>query len=147
MQIDFGAHNAWFASGANWGDPQTNINKGAEILKGQLDFFRKPAGSGVMVDCWRLTTGLPQYRIAPWSKYGNVPTCPPGAKTVGPFKDPRPLAGPVLWEAAIAAYNAGPSGALQAVALGFPGEAATTGQDYVSWFTTRVAAWSARMGV
>jgi hypothetical protein len=130
----------------NWGDPQTNINKGAEILKSRLDFFRSNPGAGVMVECWRLTRGLPQYKIDPWSKYGPVPACPAGAKTVGPFKDPRPLAGPALWEAAIAAYNAGPAGPLQAIALGFPGEAATTGQDYVSWFTTRVAAWSARMG-
>jgi hypothetical protein len=135
MQIDYGVWNAWVTSN-DWTDPQTNINKAAEIFKGSLDYFTRAAGPDVKIDQWRINTGMPQYRIAPWSvKYGVV--------AVASAADPRPLSGAALYEAALAAFNAGPSGVLQAVALGLPGEAVTTGQDYTSWLINKVSSWAA----
>lgn len=148
MQIDYGVHYDWFKSGANWRDPQTIIDKAASVFAEHLKFFSSPAGGAVQVECWRLTTGMPQYGILPWrTKYPgvNLPTCSAGAKTVGPYPDPRPLAGAKLYEAALASYNAGTKGVLQAVALGLPAEAATTTQSYVSKFLGRVGAWSAKV--
>lgn len=139
MQIDYGAHNAWFASGANWRDPQVNIDKAASIFKESLDFFRRPAGKPVAIESWRVTTGMPGYGIEPWSsKYG--------VRLVTSAPDPRPLSGSKLYEAALAAYNAGPMGPLQAIALGIPAEAATTRQHYVTKFLSRVAPWIAKLG-
>lgn len=138
MQIDYGAHNAWVTSNA-WWDPQTNINKSADILRTSMRFFSAipPAGATVKIEPWRVTNGKDSIKIAPWLEKYKVPASAAGAS----FKDPRPLSGTALQEAVFAAYNAGDSGVLQAVALGLPAEAATTGQDYVAWLTTRVAAW------
>lgn len=149
MQIDFGVHHDWYMSGANWRDPQTNINKAASIFAEHLKYFSSPAGGAVQIECWRLTTGLTKYKIEPWrTKYPgvNLPTCSPGAKTVGPYPDPRPLTGAKLYEAALASYNAGTKGVLQAVALGLPAEAPTATQSYVSKFLARVGSWSAKLG-
>lgn len=143
MQLDYGVHNAWAISSA-WYDPQVNIDKAASLVKEQMAFFQKAStGQSIYVDTWRLTTGMPQYNIQPWSqRYGvNVPI-PSGAAKVGPFRDPRPLSGDALQAAAFAAYNAGPTGVLQALALGLPAEAATTGQDYVSWLSSKMASWT-----
>jgi len=41
----------------------------------------------------------------------------------------------------MAAYNAGSSGVLKALALGLPPDAPTTGQDYVSWVAAKLQAW------
>lgn len=142
MQIDYGVHNAWVTSNA-WWEPQVNINKAASIVKEHMNFFKKPStGQSVYVDVWRLTQGMPQNKIQPWlSRYGVSLTVPAGASKVGPFRDPRPLSGPLLDAAAFAAYNAGPTGVLQALSLGLPAEAATTGQDYVTWLANKMAAW------
>lgn len=144
MQIDFGAHNAWVLAN-QWWDPQININKAAEILRSRLDFFASSPSSGVVIDCWRINSGMPQIGIQPWkTKYPSAPFPPCNAsRSAVALRDPRPLAGVALQEAAVAAYNAGPAGVLQAIALGLPAEAPTAGQDYVSYFTTRIASWSA----
>lgn len=42
MQLDFGAHNAWVTS-HDWGDAQTNVEKGASVLADALKFFQRPA--------------------------------------------------------------------------------------------------------
>lgn len=141
MQIDWGVHNEWCAT-HDWGDPRVNVDKAASIMQTNLAFFSAPANhSGVPIDGWRLLRGLPQYGIQPWlSKYGAG--MPPGGRAV----DPRPLAGAALENAANAAYNAGVGGVLQAVALGIPAEAACAGQDYVTWFTTRIAQWQRGVG-
>ena len=136
MQVDYGVHNDWFAKGAQWWDPQVNIDKGAEILAWNLKFFASPPGQPIAVEQWRITTGKPEYKIQPWSvKYprsGAWPTTVP---------DVRPLSGQQLYEAAIAAYNVSFKGVQQALGLGLPAEAGTSGQDYVSWFMTRIASW------
>lgn len=137
MQIDYGVHIDWFKSGANWRDAQVNINKGAEVFAEKLRFFSAPSsGKPIAVESWRITTGKPEYKIQPWSvKYprsGQWPTSVP---------DIRPLRGDKLYEAAIAAYNVSYAGVQQAIGLGLPAEAGTTGQDYVSSFLSRLASW------
>jgi hypothetical protein len=145
MQIDYGVHHAWVTTSA-WWDPQVNINKAAEILKERLNFFSSPPGPNIGIECWRIHRGLPQYGILPWKeKYPNAPY-PPCAPTqtgsAGSYKDPRPLTGAKLYEAAIAAYNTSYGAVLQALALGLPAEAGTAHQSYVTNFLARVAAWS-----
>lgn len=143
MQIDFGVHNAWVTT-ANWQDPLTNINKAASIFAEHLAYFQQqPLPGGIAVECWRINSGIPQIGISPWkSKYpGTYPACGTNGRTA-PLRDPRPLSGAPLYEAAIAAYNAGPSGVLQALAMGLPAEAVTAGQQYVSHFAARLAVWA-----
>lgn len=137
MQIDYGVHIDWFKSGANWRDAQVNINKGAEVFAEKLRFFSAPSsGKPIAVESWRITTGKSKYHIQPWAvKYpraGQWPTSVP---------DIRPLKGQALYEAAIAAYNVSYAGVQQAIGLGLPAEAGTTGQDYVSSFLSRLASW------
>lgn len=138
MQVDYGAHNDWFKSGAKWWDAQVNVDKGAEILRWNLDLFsKKPANAKpVTVENWRITTGKPEYNIQPWSvKY---PRSSPWPTTV---PDVRPLQGQQLYEAAIAAYNVSYPAVLQALGLGIPAEAGTTRQEYVSKFMALIASW------
>lgn len=144
MQIDYGVHNAWIVAN-NWSDPRTSIEKSASIFAEHLRFFQQPPNAaGVTVECWRITKGMPQIGISPWqTKYpGAYPACLNG-KTA-PLKDPRPLTVVTQYEAALAAYNAGSSGVLQALAMGLPAEAVTAGQSYVSHAATRLAAWAAK---
>jgi hypothetical protein len=137
MQIDYGVHNAW-ATTAAWWDAQTNIDKGAEILKWNLDYFRKPSGGTVSVESWRVLKGNPDIWIQPWAvKY---PRSTPWPTTV---RDVRPLSGQQLYEAAIAAYNVSYPAVLQALGLGLPAEAGTTRQSYVSKFLTMIGQWQA----
>jgi hypothetical protein len=141
MQLDYGAENAWVTT-HDWRDPQVSLNRAAEILAGRYAYFVSSPSSGVQVDCWRITTGMPQIGVSPWqSKYpGTYPTCTNG-KTV-PLQDPRPLADVRLHEAVLASYNAGAAGVLQALAMGLPAEAVTAGQDYVSFLAARIATWN-----
>lgn len=135
MQLDFGAENAWVTS-HDWTDPQASINRAAEILAGRLAFFASQPFSAVAIQQWRIDSGIPKIGIAPWrTKYPRAswPTSAP---------DPRPLAGAALQAAAVASYNAGTSGVLQALALGLPPDAPTAGQDYVSWFLRKISEWS-----
>lgn len=146
MQVDWGVHNAW-ARVSPWYDAQTNINKAAELFASNLSFFQSQPGTGVYVDCWRLTSGLASANVTAWrTKYPSMglPTCSAGATRIGPYRDPRPLRGQALYEASLAAYNAGPTGVLQALSLGLPAEAATAGQDYVSWMLGRIGPWLAK---
>lgn len=136
MQVDYGAHNDWFKSGAKWWDAQVNIDKSAEILKWNLKLFSSKPGAPVKVEQWRLTTGKPEYSILPWqSKYPRTGAWP---STV---PDVRPLSGQQLYEAAIAAYNVSYPAVLQALGLGLPAEAGTTRQEYVSKFMALIAGW------
>lgn len=131
MQIDFGVWNAWVTGNA-WWDAQTNINKGAEILASNMHYFQSGAGGGVSVAGWRLSGS--QFTDGWTSKYG--------LQSTGPFPDPRPLSGALLLDAAIAAYNGGTGGVLQAIAAGLPPSAATAGGDYSTWVATRAEGWA-----
>lgn len=124
MQIDYGVHNAWVTS-HDWGDAETNINKAASILADFFAYFRRSPGNVVTIDSWRLPA---------WQAKR------PGL-AAGPYTDPRPLSGIALTEAALAAYNAGASGVLQAMAAGLPASTPTTGGEYASWILSRVASW------
>jgi len=137
MQIDYGVHIDWFKSGASWQDAQTNINKSAEVVREKFRFFSAPSsGKPITVESWRLTTGKPEYRIQPWmKKYPRSEQWPTSVPDI------RPLKGQALYEAAIAAYNVSYGGVQQAIGLGLPAEAGTSGQDYVSSFLTRLASW------
>lgn len=135
MQIDFGVHNAWVTSN-NWRDPQVNINKGAEIFRDALRYFSNAPGGQINVEQWRINTGMPQYGIMPWSsRYPRAGAWPTKVN------DPRPLAGDALYQAAIAGFNAGYTGPLQAIASGLPAEAVTANQNYVSRFLERIGGW------
>lgn len=129
MQIDYGAHNAWVTSN-NWADPATNINKAASILADNTNYFLRPAGGPITVDAWRMKVWGPKYGLA----------------SPGPYPDPRPLQGGELLEAAMAAFNAGSGGVLQAIAAGLPPSAPTTGNDYVDWIVARAGAWASAFG-
>lgn len=146
MQLDYGAENAWVVS-HDWRDPQTSINRAAEIMAQRLAYFVSGPGNGVEVECYRITRGYGATQA--WNvKYpGTYPPCTSkvnanGNLVTAPLRDPRPLSGVPLYEAAIASYNAGAAGVLQAVAMGLPAEAVTTGQEYVSWMASRIAAWN-----
>lgn len=135
MQIDFGVHHDWVTT-HDWANPAVNIGKGASLLAENLRFFQRPAAGGVLVSSWRLN-GYPAANVAGWrAKYGLT--------SIGPFPDPRPLSGEALLDAAVAAYNAGVMGVLQALAAGLPASAATAGNDYVPWIASRVGTWVAK---
>ncbi len=137
MQIDFGVHNAWVISN-NWRDPQVNINKGAEIFRDALKYFSSAPGPAVAIEQWRITTGMPQYGITPWrDKF-------PGRVFAATAPDPRPLQGDKLYEAAIAGFNAGYKGPLQAMAVGIPAESVTANQSYVTKFLSLLGPWQAK---
>jgi hypothetical protein len=140
MQVDYGVHIDWFKAGANWRDPQVNIDKAAEILAEKIRYFTAtPSVKAVAVEAWRVLRGMPQYNIMPWSqKYPRTGTWPVNVKDV------RPLSGDKLMEAAVASYNASYSGVLQAMGLGLPAEAATTRQEYVSKFLGLIATWQVK---
>jgi soluble lytic murein transglycosylase-like protein len=130
MQIDDRSDGAWLAT-HDWLDPYTNVKRGVYILKRKLAFFsgRAPVhgytdGTWVSVD-----------RSA--AKLGVSP---------GKYRDPRPLTGSALWEAAIAAYNSGEGNVLMAIAVGRPaeyftadGDDADTDGDYVTDVSQRAA--------
>lgn len=137
MQVDYGVHNTWVISN-NWRDAQTNINKAAEIFRDALKYFSSAPGAPVAIEQWRVTTGMPQYGITPWQDKFAGRVFPATAP------DPRPLQGDKLYEAAIAGYNAGYKGPLQAVAVGIPAESVTAGQAYVSKFLSLMGPWQAK---
>lgn len=124
MQIDYGVHNAW-ATSSDWGNAATNIDKAASILADFYTFFRRPAGPAVSISA---------YNVNRWRALKPDITS-------GPYPDPRPLSGTALAEAALAAYNAGSSNVLQALAAGLPASTPTTGGEYASWILTRVSQW------
>lgn len=138
MQIDFGVHNEWVRTG-KWKEPKASFEYAAGLLSGYRRYFSTPAPRALLkIDEWRVTNGIPKYGIQAWA------TLYPWVNHTNALRsDPRPLAGGALDRAALAAYNAGTSGVLQAVAYGIPAEAATSGQDYVTWCEKRIAQWQA----
>ena len=136
MQIDYSANHAWVTSNP-WQDPQTSINKAADIYRTFQSFFQQPhQGESIAIDYWRVHNGLPSANVLPWlTKYGG--------SYPGSAPDPRPLSGDQLREATVAAYNAGTAGPLQALAVGLPAEAVTANQNYVSTFLRYVPQWVA----
>lgn len=137
MQLDYGVHNAWVLAN-DWGNPQVNIDKAASILADNQRYFSNSPGAPVTVQSWRLnglTDANGRTIVNGWgNKYG--------LRSTGPFADPRPLSGPALLDAAMAAYNAGAGGVLQALAAGLPASAATAGNDYSDWIATRAEGWA-----
>lgn len=132
MQIDWGVHNDWCTNN-DWTDPETNIDFAANVLAQNFAYFVRGPSSGVKVDAWRLT-GLKD-------KSGKIVIPGWPIQNVGPYVDPRPLAGDLLNKAALASYNAGPSGVLQAIAAGLDPSTPTTGTDYANWIMSRVTGW------
>lgn len=139
-QIDYAVHYFW-AIANPWEDAFTSLSYAGELLRGFYDFFAGPKGaSAVLVDPWR-AGGLHDANgiqlVAGWAtKYGLL--------HLGPYADPRPLADPQLTYAALAAYNAGQSGVLQAISAQLPPDAPTSGNDYASWVLSRVNVWESR---
>lgn len=153
MQIDYGAHNAWVTTNA-WWDAQVNINKAAELLRANLDFFRKSVAPGtkVTVEAWRVLRGM-GYGIEAWKDKYGVPVPPRGSVVIKNTKgevtgyslpDPRPIPSALVYPAAIVAHNTGPGGVLQALALGLPVEAPSTRQNYFTKFMEKVSPWLAK---
>jgi hypothetical protein len=138
MQIDYGVHIDWMKAGGKWWDAETNINKGAEVLAEKYRYFKNGPGPDITVESWRVTRGKPEYGIQPWQV--KFPRSGPWPTKV---RDVRPLSGQQLLEASIAAYNVSYTGVLQALGLGLPAEAGTSGQDYVTSFLKLVAGWRA----
>lgn len=140
MQLDWAAQYPW-AQNNPWQDPQTNINKGALVLQAALNYFSSPGSPlGVSIDSWRMN-GLASANVQGWaSKYGLDPSA------LGPYNDPRPLSGTDLALAALAAYNAGTGGVLQALAAGLPADAPTAGNTYASRIAGKVVAWLSNFG-
>lgn len=140
MQIDWAVWYPWAQQNA-WWDPQVNIEKSAEILANQISFFSSnPTSSTVSVDAWRLT-GL---KSADGKTIVDGWTQKYGITNLGPYLDPRPLYGTNLAMAALAAYNAGAGGVLQAVAAGLTPDAPTARNDYANWIATRASSWLAQ---
>lgn len=139
MQLDWAVQYPWPQQNP-WQDPQTNINKGAQVLQSALSYFQTDPGEdapGIVVDPWRLTGLTSATGTVLVQGWGALY----GLTNLGPYQDPRPLSGSDLALAGMAAYNAGPSGVLQALAVGLPADAATAGNNYASWIATRVAGW------
>lgn len=142
MQIDWAVHHVW-ASQYAWFDAQTNIDYAAGLVRQVQEFFAAGPGSPVVVSQARMDgltePGTGKVISEGWrSKYGLTST--------GPFPDPRPLSGDALTKATLAAYNAGTSGVLQAIAAGLPASAPTAHNDYADWVLERVVAWASAIG-
>lgn len=121
MQIDYGVHNAWVRAN-NWADPAVNIDKAGQIMKANLTYFSSvPKTPGVTVGA---TVS---------QRTGAAP---------GNYSDPRPLKGALLEDAALAAYNAGTSYVLQAVAAAKDPSLVTTGGDYAPWVRNFIAKYT-----
>lgn len=138
-QIDWGVHNLWCRTN-KWDDAATNLAQAAELLAGFYAWFSRPRSpSGVFIDGWRLN-GLKDARgvslVTGWAQKYSL-------AGLGPYADPRALQGDQLTRAALAAYNAGQSGVLQALAAQLPADAPTAGNNYPSWILERVNAWEA----
>lgn len=115
MQIDDRSFGSWLAAN-DWGDPYTNISKGAAVLK------QKRAFLGTDVPVKGLTDGVTvTVSSAQAAKRGVSP---------GSYPDPRPLAGEDLTRAAVAAYNTGEGNVLISLAVGADIDATTANGDY-----------------
>jgi hypothetical protein len=125
MQIDDRSFGSWLAMN-NWADPYTNVKKGAQVLKAKLAFF------------------ITRSTIKGFAEGGRVYLNPTraAARSVESawYPDPRPLTGPLLWQAAIAAYNAGEGAVLMSIAAGKNPDVTTTGGDYFADVSRRATA-------
>lgn len=141
MQIDWAVHNEWCTT-HRWDDAVTNIGHAAQLLAAFRALFAAEPGKPLVVDRWRIAQGIPEYGIKPWIVLFPTVAYPGLTET---RRDVRPLAGDDLSRAALAAYNAGASGVLQALACGIPAESVTSGQNYVTWVEQRLAKWGAHL--
>ena len=130
MQIDWGVHHEWCLTGV-WKTAAGSFDYAAKLL---ADIRRALGSAGPCPPAapWRLEHGLPQYKVQPWKGLYPLLHAP---------INPRPLSGIDLDRAALAAYNAGIGGVLQALSVGAPAEAATAGQNYVTWCEKHIANW------
>ena len=117
MQIDDRTWASWLASN-DWTDPATNVLKGAQILKSDLDFFAGTSPIQGLVDA----SGV------------YLPSSVAAARGVAPgyYPDPRPLSGDALTQAALAAYNTGMGNVLYSIAAGLSPDATTTQGNYAT---------------
>lgn len=128
MQIDDRSWTEWLRFN-DWTDPYTNVSKGAEILRANMDFF---SGRGSIPGI--TAGGLVTVSAAHAAKRGVAP---------GQYPDPRALSGDALTAAALAAYNSGPANVLISLAVGKPADFTTAHGDYSSWVMSQAAEWSA----
>lgn len=126
MQIDDRSHAEWLAAN-DWTDPLINIRKGADILRGKMRFFSGREEVKGLVEGGRVSVTS---SVA--ARLGVAP---------GAYPDPRPLAGPALVRAAVAAYNAGEGRILQAIAAGKDPDSLTANYNYSSDVLSRAAAY------
>lgn len=115
MQIDDGTNGTWLQQN-DWTDPYTNIKKGVKILKGKFRVL------GTKVAIKYLTDGV---KVSVNAKEAARRGVQPGN-----FPDPRPLAGPELIRAGIAAYNTGEGNVLISLATGKDPDHTTAKGDY-----------------
>jgi hypothetical protein len=105
MQIDDRTNAAWLATNA-WWDPYTNVKKGVAILKAKMSFLAGRSAVRGLTDGRTVTVSTKQ------ADRRSV--------AAGSYPDPRPLQPPLLYEAAISAYNTGEGNVLISVAVGKP---------------------------
>lgn len=119
MQIDDrdASNTAFIASGA-WRNPYSNVSFGVKKLKRKMAFFTGRSKVNGLTDGTTVTIGSTSA-----SRLGVAP---------GTYRDPRPLSGSALWEAAIASYNTGEGNVLKNLAAGKPAQVTTAGGDYVT---------------
>ena len=114
MQIDDRAHPEFIAKvGADgkplWQDPDQALRYAVGVYRSAVTFLsQRPATPTVIVKIGDYVT-----------QFGVLS---------GTYRDPRPLAGDALVQAAIAAYNTGVGNVLKAVAAGRPPDLTTTGR-------------------
>lgn len=120
MQIDDRYHGPWLAAN-DWKNPYLNIKKGVEIYKMNVAYFS------------RQSIGFIYIPIQVAARLGVAS---------GNYNDPRPLKDELLIQASLAAYNAGPSGVLMALAAGKSPDTMTTGGNYGDDVMTKMNNWS-----
>lgn len=133
MQIDDRSYPSWLAT-YDWTDPYTNVSKGVEILRGKLAFFATRGVVPGLTDGTLVTLG---------PKSATRRGVPPGT-----YRDPRPLFGDALIQAAVAAYNTGEGNVLESLAAGLPADATTAkgnyGADVLARMASLVSAFNSR---
>lgn len=108
MQIDDRFHANYIDKGT-WKDPASNIDYGVSLLASYHNQMRMTP------------TASMRTLIKSAQRLGIDP---------GQYPDPRPLIGQDALTAAIAAYNAGTTAVLDAIAAGFNPDLMTTGKNY-----------------
>lgn len=134
MQIDDRSFGPWLAAN-NWRDPYTNLTKGAQVLKGKLAFL---AGTSSVMDGSTplVRNGFVYYRGSVASRYG----LPDGTM----LRDPRPLHGEQLSQAAIAAFNTGELNVLRSITAGAPIDKTTAHGNYSTDVLARMYSYASK---